>query len=327
MNTDQSLPPQLTPEQAHELNEAGLAVTNHMHMVSLLKKPGEAILDTLTPEKCDLWHMATGIVGEAGELTDAIKKAVAYNKELDRENVIEELGDLEFYLEGLRQILGISRTLTLQHNLNKLLTGKNARYASAVYSDQQAQDRADKQEPATTEPQPPEPYRPKVLILGHGRHGKDTVAELLNQLTGLTYISSSWFANEKAVYHVLKDLYVDANACFADRSNQRALWHSLIKNYNAEDPTKLATELLEEADIYVGMRAQREYQACRQKGLFDLVLWVDASHRSALESVTSFNISYDPKVMVLIDNNGNEAMLVHELRHKLGKLLNFYVGT
>lgn len=118
----------------------------HVLKVASLKKPPETILASLIPEKCDLIHMAMGISGEAGELLDAIKKHVMYNKDLDIKNVVEELGDLEFYLEGIRQTLQITRAETLEANNAKLLTGKNARYASGAYSDQQAQDRADKKE-------------------------------------------------------------------------------------------------------------------------------------------------------------------------------------
>lgn len=110
-------------------------------MVSALVKPGQQIIDSLTPEKADLWHMATGVAGEAGELLDAIKKHVVYNKELDRENVIEELGDLEFYMEKLRQNLGITREETITATIDKL----SKRYANG-YSDQAAQARADKNE-------------------------------------------------------------------------------------------------------------------------------------------------------------------------------------
>lgn len=109
-------------------------------MVQGLAKPGEAIVESLTPEKAHQLHMAVGISGEAGELLDAIKKAVIYNKQLDRENVIEELGDLEFYMEGLRQGLGITRQETIRANVQKL--GK--RYSDG-YSDTAAQERADKQ--------------------------------------------------------------------------------------------------------------------------------------------------------------------------------------
>lgn len=114
--------------------------TGHAAMVTDLFKPGADLLATLTPDKCDLWHAATGTAGEAGELLDAIKKHVVYNKELDRENVIEELGDMEFYMEALRQKLGITRHETLFHNHNKLM---KKRYPNG-YSDAAAIARADK---------------------------------------------------------------------------------------------------------------------------------------------------------------------------------------
>jgi hypothetical protein len=119
--------------------------TSHQKMVTKLTKPGQDILDTLTPEKVNLWHMATLIAGEAGELLDAVKKHVVYNKELDVPNVIEEMGDLEFGLEGARQALQLARNTILKANEVKLLTGKKARYKEGTYTDKQAQDRADKQ--------------------------------------------------------------------------------------------------------------------------------------------------------------------------------------
>jgi len=78
---------------------------NHAEMVAKLKKRGVTILSTLTKEKCVLAHMSSGVAGEAGELLDAIKKHVFYNAPLNMENVIEELGDMEFYIEGLRTTL------------------------------------------------------------------------------------------------------------------------------------------------------------------------------------------------------------------------------
>ena len=112
----------------------------YSEMVESLKKPGTAILRDMDCVKLDLIHMAIGISGEAGELLDAVKKATIYNKPIDRENVIEELGDLEFYMEGLRQVMNISREEVISANMAKL--GK--RYRTGQYSDQQAQERADK---------------------------------------------------------------------------------------------------------------------------------------------------------------------------------------
>jgi NTP pyrophosphatase (non-canonical NTP hydrolase) len=113
---------------------------DHKEMVKCLAKNGMHILLDLTPSKVDLWHGATGCCTEAGELLDAVKKVVCYSKPIDRENVIEELGDLEFYMEMVRATLGITREDTLKHNMAKLAE----RYKNYKYSDQQAIDRADK---------------------------------------------------------------------------------------------------------------------------------------------------------------------------------------
>lgn len=116
-------------------------VINYAEMVRALVNPASDIVNSMTYTSAHLLHMAVGVSGEAGELLDAVKKAAIYAKLIDRENVIEELGDLEFYMEGLRQGLGITREETIAHNIAKL----SKRYASGSYSNQQAQERADKQ--------------------------------------------------------------------------------------------------------------------------------------------------------------------------------------
>lgn len=186
--------------------EANSLLSEHKAMVAKLAKPGEDILTSLTPEKCHLWHMVTGVAGEAGEILDYQSDA----------NLLEELGDMEFYLQALRvefmpleyeppvaedqhlknmvappiqqvdiasshlldmvkkyvvynkpltemvgKIVGaisdldvhlailyktknFTREQAWEHNLNKLLKGERARYSEGKYTDQQAQDRNDK---------------------------------------------------------------------------------------------------------------------------------------------------------------------------------------
>lgn len=109
-------------------------------MVLAKAKPGQSIVSEMTPDQAHQLHMAVGVSGEAGELLDAVKKSTVYQKPLDRANVIEELGDLEFYMEGLRASLGITREETLRHNMQKL----DKRYGTGQYSNEQAQARADK---------------------------------------------------------------------------------------------------------------------------------------------------------------------------------------
>lgn len=119
-------------------NPADYYPIEYSRFVNALKKPPGSI--SFDRQQTDLLHMVLGIAGEAGELVDAIKKHTVYGQPLDRPNVLEELGDLEFYLEGMRQALGISRSLVLSANRKKL----SKRYSRGEYSDRQAKDRADK---------------------------------------------------------------------------------------------------------------------------------------------------------------------------------------
>ena len=111
----------------------------HPALVRALCKDGAGILSEMSYLDAHLLHMAVGISGEAGELLDAVKKATIYRKEIDLANIVEELGDLEFYLEGLRQGLNLTREQTLFHNIAEL----TIRYGKK-YSNQSAQDRVDK---------------------------------------------------------------------------------------------------------------------------------------------------------------------------------------
>jgi len=90
-----------------------------------------------------LLHSILGVAGEVGELVDAIKKHWVYGKPIDHENVIEELGDIEFYLAAFRGVMGIARAQTIDANLWKLRDGPNARYKNG-YTDAAAIARADK---------------------------------------------------------------------------------------------------------------------------------------------------------------------------------------
>lgn len=193
----------------------------HPEMVAQLAKNGEDIIKELTPCSAHILHMAVGIAGEAGEILEQIHNKTSIG-EVDEKNLIEELGDLEFYMEGFRQEMGFSRDQTMsvynsddfkhhgesineahlaaadlamctlklldeakkfsvyvkpanarnmlddlieieiclehvrqhfdilhseciEHNIHKLYGGENARYKEGKFSNEQAQNRADKQ--------------------------------------------------------------------------------------------------------------------------------------------------------------------------------------
>lgn len=99
-----------------------------------------SLIKKFEDERLEHCHAAMGITGEAGELSDAIKRHVIYGKEADRKNIVEELGDLEFFMENIRWMYGISRQETLQENANKLAD----RYKGLTYTDAAAIARTDK---------------------------------------------------------------------------------------------------------------------------------------------------------------------------------------
>ena len=152
----------------------------------------------------------------------------------------------------------------------------------------------------------------KLLICGHGRHGKDSVADLLCDFNNYKASSSSVYAMK-----VLEDVimahtgYSSFAECYEKRSLHRPYLYELIRNYNTPDKARLSREILQEHQIYVGMRDLEEFNA--SKHLYDLKIWVDASGRGVpLEPVTSFNIPKD-EFDVIIENNGTYDQLVHKV--------------
>jgi dephospho-CoA kinase len=163
--------------------------------------------------------------------------------------------------------------------------------------------------------------KPKILIIGHGRHGKDTLAEIFRDNFGIKFKSSSEMAAEIFIFQELKNKYnyKSPEECFEDRVNHRAEWHDLICDYNKEDKARLAKKIMEQADCYVGMRSRDEIEECLKQKIFDLVIWVDASKRLPLESRDSFNIDIDC-ADIIIDNNDTIENF-KEKTTRLGKIL------
>jgi hypothetical protein len=84
-------------------------IEGYKQMVTDLAKPGQAIVDSMSAERAHCLHMAVGLVGEvAGELPVSTSM----------ENLIEELGDVEFYFEGLMQAYTIPALLDVPEGIN-----------------------------------------------------------------------------------------------------------------------------------------------------------------------------------------------------------------
>ena len=146
---------------------------------------------------------------------------------------------------------------------------------------------------------------PKLMIIGHARHGKDTVCEYIVNKYNFEYESSSHFAARHFIFDELRVRfnYQTVEECLADRVNHRELWYNMIADYNSNDPARLGKELYGENDIYCGLRHKREFHSMKNQGVFDYVIWVDRSDHLPPEDKTS--MSLEPWMAdFVIDNNG-----------------------
>lgn len=73
-------------------------------------------------EKKDLrlLHTLMGIATEAGEALDIMKKGIFYNRGLDREHLLKELGDVLWYVAMAADIVGSDLSEVMQMNVDKL---------------------------------------------------------------------------------------------------------------------------------------------------------------------------------------------------------------
>jgi NTP pyrophosphatase (non-canonical NTP hydrolase) len=88
----------------------------------------------------NILYGAVGASGETGELLDAVKKSWIYNKTLDEVNLLEEIGDVMWYLQHIANHLDITLEYAMIENMAKL----EKRYPMG-YSDSDAIARADKE--------------------------------------------------------------------------------------------------------------------------------------------------------------------------------------
>ena len=146
---------------------------------------------------------------------------------------------------------------------------------------------------------------PKLLVVGHGRHGKDTVCEML-EAYGYTFQSSSKFCSELFIFDDLKDKYGYANEeeCYADRHNHRTEWYNMIHDYCKDDLARLGRNLFAKNKIYCGLRNKREFFAMQNEEIFDYAIWVDRCDHLPTEDPGSMTIE-QWMCDYTIDNNGD----------------------
>ncbi|GAC1391682.1 MAG: nucleoside triphosphate pyrophosphohydrolase family protein [Candidatus Saccharimonadales bacterium] len=86
-------------------------------------------LSTAVDKNNELFHRVLGLVGEAGEIAEKIKKLVRDHnsdlEKLDTLDIAKELGDTLWYVATLADFLGYSLDTVAEMNIKKLEDRKN----------------------------------------------------------------------------------------------------------------------------------------------------------------------------------------------------------
>lgn len=83
---------------------------------TLWDKPEQSLTDK---EIMQIW-VAMGLAGEAGEVSDYIKKGIFHRHGIDKEKLKDELGDQLWYLVMTADLFGLSLSEIMQFNIDKL---------------------------------------------------------------------------------------------------------------------------------------------------------------------------------------------------------------
>lgn len=289
--------------------------------VEIVKTDGDRVFEGVPQPietRCGLRFSAEGWFGETLDSLpqDNLVRLVSRAGETAEETILpgEEFGEEKFEIARKMQDSG-AKFEYWDADRRKWCepVGRRASFKDTRDRYRLAEPRPDEESSDAKDVAPDRPLR--LMIVGHGRHGKDTVANILADELNLSFCSSSWYCAKAFVFDALRFAfdYPFISECYEDRNSSqqmRDLWHALITAYNRKDPARLSREIFAEADIYVGIRSSAEFQAAKAEGLFDLAIWVQADQRliDNYEAASSFEISRED-CDIILDNNGTEEDL------------------
>ena len=80
----------------------------------------EAKKTAIYPENAKLTYPLLGLSGEVGEVCEKVKKHIRDGRELDKDDLTKELGDVLWYLSAVANDLGIDLQSVAERNIKKL---------------------------------------------------------------------------------------------------------------------------------------------------------------------------------------------------------------
>lgn len=100
-------------------------VENKMNKITKFEEYQEFVKSMkVYPEKNAIVYPTLGLMGEAGEISEKVKKWMRGDKELDKEGLLKELGDPLWYITSLADDLGYTLQEVIDANVEKLNSRK-----------------------------------------------------------------------------------------------------------------------------------------------------------------------------------------------------------
>lgn len=110
-----------------------------MTLNELLELHTQVVKSTCSGDGANIINAAMGLVGEAAEVSEHIKKVAFQQHPIDDKKIVEELGDLLWYFNLIRSLRGYTMEQILEANMNKMAR----RYPSGVFTIQDTIERKD----------------------------------------------------------------------------------------------------------------------------------------------------------------------------------------
>jgi len=118
----------------------GKFLRNYNQMFRFVDNDHKIVAQRLANEKtAAMVHAAAGMATETGEIWDILKKYLGYGKPIDKDHMVEELGDLMWYVWKMSRVINVDLMKIMELNRKKLLK----RYSKG-FSDEAGLARADK---------------------------------------------------------------------------------------------------------------------------------------------------------------------------------------
>ncbi len=150
----------------------------------------------------------------------------------------------------------------------------------------------------------------RILIVGHGRAGKDVALDYLASITGLRNAGTTSLYLAK---YVAKELGVSTEEAYATRHADRDIWYRVGRQIRENNPGILLREALANGEMTGGLRDAEECVVARD--IVDLIVWIE-NDRVAADPTVMFG----PEVAdVIVENHGT----MDEYRLRLRRLAMF----